>query len=161
MKTIELTKGYQTIVDDADYDALMQYSWHAHVDRNRMVYASTSLKRQDGTRPRLFMHNLLMGKRTGFTADHKNRNGVDNQRENLRWATRAQNMSNRIFPVGVSGFRGVQPSQGSGKWRVFIKKDKKTRYGGTYSDPRDAAIKYDALARELHGNFAMCNFPTN
>jgi hypothetical protein len=45
------------------------------------------------------------------------------------------------------------------KWAAVIDHNKKKYYGGTFVDPKDAAIARDDLAIKLHGEFAVLNFP--
>jgi hypothetical protein len=55
-----------------------------------------------------------------------------------------------------SRYRGVTLS---GKlWRATIMQDGKSRVIGTYESEKDAALAYDAAAREAKGDKAVCNF---
>lgn len=87
--------------------------------------------------------------------DHRDGNRSNNRPENLREATRAQNIQNsRRRAGGSSRFRGVWLNR-SGRWQAECMK----HYLGTFSDDVEAARAYDAAARGLQGEFARLNFP--
>ena len=99
MKSIPLTKGYITIVDDEDYERLSVYKWHALDVHPRLVYAARWI---GWTKPRrvMRMHHEIMGvdptilRRNNLVTDHIDRDGLNNQKTNLRIATRAENIIN-------------------------------------------------------------------
>jgi len=83
--------------------------------------------------------------------DHRNLSRIDNSFDNLRPATRSQNMANRK-PSGSSGIRGVDFSKGA--WRARVKKDGITEDLGRHSTPEAAKAAFDKRAAEIHGQFA-------
>lgn len=88
----------------------------------------------------------------GMHVDHINHDKHDCRVENLRIATHDQNMANMPRRESQS-FKGVH---------VYGSKFKAVVNGtclGVFSDAADAAIAYDAKARELFGSFAVLNFP--
>src|SRR5882724_8511027 len=94
MKTIHLTRGYVTQVSDRDYAFLNSFSWQVLIS-NRTCYAQRGLlKHEPGFPNTVRMQGQLMGKKLGFTVDHKDGNGLDNTRRNLRWATKSQQLQN-------------------------------------------------------------------
>lgn len=155
MKTIKLTKGYETIVDDADYPGLSRYSWQA-VIHNGGVYA----RRTDNFLGKdFYMHRQLLGLKqgNGRQGDHKNGDTLDNQRSNLRVATRSQNKSNsRRLTTRKSGYRGVWLHRL--KYRACIKYDGKNHDLGGFDSPIEAAQAYDQAAKVVFGEFAKLNF---
>ena len=79
-RAIVLGNGTAVVVDEADYALVSPFYWHAHRRPDgHGYYARATVGSQ-----RVFMHTLLMGKRDGFHVDHKNGNGLDNRRDNLR-----------------------------------------------------------------------------
>ena len=84
--------------------------------------------------------------------DHKDRNKLNNRIENLREATRSQNMQNRsAWGKGSSKYLGVCSFRG--KWKVEIQ----GKHIGMFSDEKIAALTYNEAAQKLYGEFANLN----
>lgn len=99
------------------------------------------------------MHNLIMGQ---LGVDHRDHNGLNNKRSNLRVATNGQNQANRRTSAQ---YRGIFKDR-SGKWVARIRQPVgKREYLGYFSDPEEAARAYDRAAVRIHGEFALLNFP--
>jgi AP2 domain len=146
---IPLTQGKNAIVDVADYDWLNGWNWCA-VRIRRTFYASGVV---NGKQTR--MHWLVLGK----GADHKNRDGLDNRRENLRKASSTQNRWNMPARItNKSGYKGVY-LHAEGKWMAALSVNGKRihRYG--FATKEDAARVYDRMAKKYHGRFAFQNLP--
>ena len=88
-KLIQLTLGKVAIVDDDDYVYLSKYTWSAQIKGDR-CYAIGTVDGQV-----TYMHHCILSKREGYMVDHKDRNGSNNQKANLRYATAIQNTQNR------------------------------------------------------------------
>lgn len=155
MKKISLTQGQFAVVDDADFEQLNQFKWFAH-KRTGNFYA---VRRKDGKH--VSMHRELLGiTDPSILGDHKDRNTLNNQRNNLRKASRSQNNANtRSRNNSVSKYLGVSPfvKNGKSKWRANICKDKKIYHLGYFKTEEDAALAYNKKALELHGEFANLN----
>jgi hypothetical protein len=96
----------------------------------------------------------------GSTCDHKNRNGLDNRRTNLRLATQSQQCINQNIRIdNKSGYKGVSFHKATGKWTVQLRFHGKQYYFGLYKSRKKAALKYDLIARKYFGEFAYLNFP--
>lgn len=159
MKRVPLTRGYVALVDDADYEAVMAAGpWYALVKADRQtVYAQRNIRRSNGERSGQYMHKFLTG---WDQTDHRNGDGLDNQRDNLRPATGSENNRNsRLRKDNTSGFKGVQWDKQRRRWVAGIRVSGRQRQIGSYDNPVDAAHAYDAAARELFGAFARPNFP--
>lgn len=76
-------------------------------------------------------------------------------RDNVRWATQAQNACNKRPIGGTSQYKGV--SRQNNRWRVSIGHNKKTIFVGSYIEEKDAARAYNQKAIELHKEFAHLN----
>ena len=100
MREIPLTQGRVAIVDDEDYEALNAFKWNMS-RRAHTVYAGRHARRKDGRCTREYMHRVVLAMKLrrplakGEQTDHINGEGLDNRRENLRLATRSQNLYNR------------------------------------------------------------------
>jgi hypothetical protein len=87
--------------------------------------------------------------------DHINENPSDNRWENLRAATKSQNMRNiSKIKSNTSGFKGVGWHKQTEKWRAYIIADGRTYHLGLFPSKEDAAKAYADAAIRLHGSFA-------
>lgn len=105
------------------------------------------------------MHREILGiMDSKIKVDHKDRNGLNNQRSNLRIATYSQNASNCKGRAGSSSkYKGVSKLTTCRRWVAQIWKDKKKHYLGLFKTEKDAAIAYNKEAEKLHGEFAYIN----
>jgi hypothetical protein len=148
-KTIQLTRGMVAIVDDADYDFLNQWKWCSFKAGGKW-YAFRG--------PGILMHRLITGAPKEKDVDHRNGNGLDNRRKNLRVCSESQNAFNKNkYKNNTSGFKGVE--RRVNRWQATIRANNKRYYIGSFPTAEDAALAYDRAARELHGSFARLNFP--
>lgn len=161
IREIPLTKGYVALVDAADYEWLNQWRWRARRSRG-VVYAVRSAgraARREGAACLIFMHRLVCEVPEGEVPDHKNGDGVDNRRCNLRAATFTQNAVNARHRYNKTGYRGVTVASSSGRFVARTRDGGRNIPLGAYATPEEAARAYDAAARRLHGEFARLNFP--
>jgi hypothetical protein len=157
MKEIYLTQGKVAIVDDEDFDLASQYKWFVRKGSNTF-YASTWVGEWK-TRKLLHLHRLIMkNPDSSVMVDHKDRDGLNNQKSNLRLCTNTENSKNRR-PKGSSKFLGVSIVNGKKNkyWRAFISVDGKNKYLGFFKSEDDAAWAYNKAALEYHGEFANLN----
>lgn len=155
MKLIPLTQGKFAMVDDEDFEELSQYRWHAE-KAGMTWYAARSIAAGPGRWRPLRMHVALTGYRE---TDHVDGDGLNNQRNNLRDATRAQNSNNTRAKGGASPFKGVSRKSGSTRWRATIAIGGVQRYLRSFLTEEEAARSYDAAARKAFGPYATLNFP--
>ncbi len=106
------------------------------------------------------MHREVMGVEDARYVDHRNHNGLDNRRSNLRIATWAENCWNKRKPISGSSsqFKGVMWDKRRSQWQVQIGHNGKKIFIGYFDDEQEAARAYDAKAKELYGEFAALNF---
>ena len=168
MKKIKLTQGKEALVDDEDYEMLMEHKWHS-AKAGKNYYAVRSLPTQpDGTRKRLKMHRAIISATVGMEVDHINGNTLDNRKENLRECTHQQNQANRrLGKHNTSGYKGIyykkknrdMINEHARPWEARISFNTKKIYLGSYKTKEEAARAYDKKAIELFGQFAQLNFP--
>lgn len=159
--SIELTQGKVAIVSRCDYVRLSQFKWRARKNKGGSWYAHRSQQLLGSSAYRnIYMHREILDAPAGIHVDHRDGDGLNNTRANLRLATPAENAHNaRKHRRNKSGFRGVSWCQRAGKWQVHIACDGKRKNLGVYPDLLKAATAYDNAARVLHGEFATLNFP--
>lgn len=157
MKEIPVSGGYVALVDDEDYEMLSQHTWfhvtHRHGGRET-TYAYTHAKPK-GSGSNFSMHGMLVP-----NADHRNHNGLDNRRHNLRTASTSQNHMNMRKTVSAtsSKFKGVSRRSDGKKWIAYIKINHKMKHLGSFVEEIAAAKAYDAAAKQMFGEFACLNF---
>ena len=159
MKSIQLsTKNkcknygkYFAMVDDEDYEYLMQWNWQVHIS-NRAQYA----KRLDGNKVIMMYREILKCNSTTLIVDHINHNGLDNRKENLRTATRSENAKNRKGS-GKSKYLGVSWHWRIKRWFAGCHVNKKRIHLGSYKTEEEAALAYNEAAKIYHGEFANLN----
>lgn len=161
MKTIPLSDGYAAIVDDEDYSLVTQYNWYLHKTAHRN-YVRGRLKGTPWVEGKsnglVLMHRLILAPPRGKVTDHRNGNGLDNRRGNLRLATYSQNMQNRH--LRRHRYLGVRPaSLFKGTFRAQIGINGHTCSLGTFKTAIAAALAYDDAAYERDPDFCALNFP--
>lgn len=159
VEEIPLTQGKAAIVDAVDFEWLSQWKWCAYRD-GKTWYARRSGRSQDGKRITVSMHREILDAHPGVEVDHRNADGLDNRRVNLRLATKAENGRNRLTPINnTSGYKGVYWHERHRKWYAQITVEKKRAHLGHFDSAEDAARAYDKVAKEVYGDFANTNFP--
>ncbi len=162
MKQIPLTQGQFALVDDDDFERVNQFKWHAIriVKKCGITYyavRSTAFG-QGKKRKTIIMHRFIMGFPIGkVEIDHADNNGLNNQKHNLRIATRSENQHNRSAQVNcISRYKGVTFRRNKYQSRIMV--NYKSITVGYYKDEIQAAKAYDKKAIELFGEFAKTNF---
>lgn len=152
-REIDLTQGKVALVDDADFEWLSRFNWCA-VKTGKTFYAV----RRDGRHP-VLMHRVILSASDDVDVDHRDLDGLNNTRANLRLASRSQNMANiSKYESNRSGFKGVSWHASHGAWRANITVEWRQYHIGYFDTPEAAARAYDAAAREHFGEFARTNF---
>jgi len=156
------------LVDDEDFERLSAWKWSPRVF-NGITYAI----RQEGTaRPKnhpsgyskshvVLMHREVLRATPDQMVDHVNRVGIDNRKENLRFASRQGNAANSKKKAGSSRFKGVYWDAMKRKWTARIHVDYRAIWLGRFDDEVMAARAYDTAARHHFREFARTNFPND
>lgn len=156
MKEIQLTQGKAAFVDDEDYERVAGYKWFAR-RTGTCWYACAYMNGWPGKVFKMIhLHHLIGGwPISGYIMDHRDRNGLNNQKNNLRICTQLQNRANAAG-WGTTGLKGVSPHKRKGivvGYRVFVA----SIYRGIYKTPEEAAKVYNQIAAEAFGEFAHLN----
>lgn len=92
--------------DSEDIFLISRFTWHIRKNKkHKYAYATAYLYKKKGC---IAMHRIISGFRSGLV-DHKNGNGLDNRKLNLRICNYIQNAYNRQKPKGK--FKGVKKNK--------------------------------------------------
>ena len=162
MKEIKLTRGAVALVDDADFDCLSKHKWSLVPGNGGTPYAAAQIKNADGEWRFRRMHRFLMNPSDpSVYVDHRNGDGLDNRRENLRLATPQENARNRSTWSNKTGFRGVNVRHDCRlKFQAIIRVNGILITIGYFATAPEAAKAYDNAAKEYFKEFCgFLNFP--
>lgn len=154
---IPLSRGMVSLIDVEDYEAVTAAGkWYANPSC-RTFYARRKRLVGKGKWIATTIHTLI----TGWPlVDHRNGDGLDNRRANLRPATVTQNgMSRRRRIDNTTGYKGVIYRKDRSYWTAAVSVRGRSQHLGCFSTPADAARAYDVAARAAYGEFARLNFP--
>jgi hypothetical protein len=141
MLTIPLTNStHFGLVDDA-LDEVLSYKWYAMESRGNVYVRCT----QGG----LFLHHYIAGfPLKGWVIDHKDRNPLNNQLNNLRITTQSRNMHNASYRSSETNTTGIRYRKDRNKYQVRITVNYKEITVGSYTS-LEAAIAARQAAK-LH-----------
>lgn len=145
---------YEVRVSAEDFARVTAASpWCVLVRKNsNCVYVQRKVTR-DGKRVQEYLHHFVLGHSQQI--DHRNGDGLDNRRSNLRVASVAQNAANRgPSRTSRSGIKGVFPCSWTGRWIAQITHERRQINLGRFDNIEDAAFAYRGAALLLHGSFA-------
>lgn len=154
MRTLPLSQGLVALIDDEDFSFLSKFKWSAY--KGRTTYYAV---RQDpDRRTSIPLHRQIMGNPVGKLVDHRNRNGLDNRKRNLRVCDKGQNLQNRgPQKNSKSGLKGVSWCARDKVWTVSICSEGRIVRLGYFDCPNEGVKAYNRAARRLHGKFAFLN----
>lgn len=159
MKEIELSQGYKALVDDKDYETVNALTWHVHRYKSGTCYAEHT-RSVEGKTITYRMHQFITGQKG---IDHRDGDGLNDQRSNFRLATPHQNrMNKKKYRSFVSIYKGVgckYLAGGDKRFSAYIGIDGKQKHLGYFDVEIDAAEAYDKAAVHHFGTFARLNFP--
>lgn len=146
------------LLDDEDFDKISKYKWRVNKNGRylRPVTTSKGLK----------VHHFVIPKKEGFVIDHIDKNTFNNQKNNLRYATKSQNGANSLVKANnkATGFKGVNVNSNKNRAKRFgahIKVNYKKIFLGWYETAHEAAKVYNEAAIKYFGEFASLNNVSN
>lgn len=158
MKTIAITRGRVSLVDDEDYEMLAKFHWYAKPS-GKTCYASRGYWKNGRVLSKTMHHQILGTPQSGYVVDHIDRNGLNNQRVNLRLVTYGQSCTNR------DGFKSAKTT--SSYKGVSLRRDAKSRPVwrarfanksiGQFQTELGAAMAYNARVYRVAGEHACLN----
>jgi hypothetical protein len=153
MKKIKLTQGKWALVDDEDYERINKFKWCAAKDR--YTFYAIRGKWKDGRVIPIKMHREILNAGKGEQVDHSDRDGLNNQKSNIRICSVMDNAHNkRKRRNNTTGYVGVFFRKNRNTFQAYIRR----KILGSFHDPKDAAKEYDKAAKKLYGEFASINF---
>lgn len=149
MKEIRLTQGKVAIVDDEDFMDMGHFKWQLLKGRNT-YYAFRRTPMVNGIRHTIYMHHEIIGKPLeGFVNDHKDGDGLNNQRNNLRHVTVRQNGQNMKHGKRYSQYPGVSWHTRDKKWVAMIRFGEPQKWLGTFDTEIEAFEAYRQAANKI------------
>lgn len=151
-----------TIIDLEDLERVINfpYTWYAKLNKSigkYYVYASEYQPKTKRCKP-IFLHQFIM-EANGKIVDHRNNDGLDNRKSNLRMATDKNNSTNRRSrnKNNSSGYRNVSWSESYGKWIVQMQVNKKNTILGKFDDVHEAGKFAEEMRQKYYGEYAGKN----
>ena len=146
---------YQVLIDDED-GYLKDFRWFYRKNLVGQIYFDTTIS--GIATP---MHRIITKCPKGKVVDHINGDTLDNRKCNLRICTKLQNQYNQKKHKGKrhSKYKGVTFRKNliAKPWEAFIYKDYKSKRLGYFATEKEAALAYNAAAKEAYGEFAKLN----
>lgn len=152
MKQIPLSQGKFALVDDVDYDYLMQWKWCFDGS-----YAKRRAKSNEEGARFVYMHRVIAKPSEDEVVDHINRDKLDNQRSNLRTLSdQSLNILNQALSKrNKTGARGVvrlpAGRRKPERYVAYISVKDKTKYLGTFLTVDEAEQARIAASMSYHG----------
>ncbi len=146
--------SFEVFYDEGDHDLLSKFKWHIIKGRNTF-YCIANTRKENGKTTTVKMHKLL----TGWSmTDHSDRNGLNNQRYNLREASCQENNRNATRQKNnTTGYRGVDYNKDHKAFRARVNVNRKSVYCRYFKTATEAALAYNEAAKIHFGEFANLN----
>ena len=155
-RLIPLTDGLWAIVDESDYEWLMQWKWFAHYAPNTRGYYAWRGAKVNGKQITIHMHRVILGleREDPRHGDHKNKCGIDNRRKNLRPADDDENAQNaRTRKDNTSGCKNINWHKLQRAWQVAFQYKKTQKHVGYFKDFEKARAALIEAVQALHSEF--------
>lgn len=155
MKAIPLTQGRCALVSDVDYDVLSCHKWYFLRERSGSVggYAARNISK-NGKRTLELMHRRILNCSIEHEVDHRDGDGLNNQRSNLRTCTRSENQCNRaVFKNNRLGRKGISFSVKRQRFLAVIYQHGKQLWHRSYKTLEEAVAGRAEMVARLHQQY--------
>lgn len=153
---VTLTRGKVAVIDAADVDLVRGGNWQAMPRHDGLTFYAARTE-TNPTRHLVQMHRLISGALDGEEPDHRDGDGLNNRRVNLRVGSKADNQKNRRHTSNMHGLKGVYWDGFRDKFGASITVDGKRKMLGRFPTKEDAGRAYDAAAIRCFGDLAATN----
>lgn len=146
---VPLTKGQFAFIDTIDAPEITKFNW-------TFLSAGYAYRWDRTVTPKkcIYMHRAINRTPDDKLTDHKDGNGLNNRRDNLRAATPGQNsMNSQLRTTTRSGFKGVSYFPQTNRWRAYYRLNNKFKHIGFFKTPEEAHEAYKKHASKTYGEF--------
>jgi hypothetical protein len=144
-----------TIIDKEDYFKVKDYCWYRVPTTSKKLFYAVARTKGNFNKTRIKMHQVIHTVEKGFIPEHRDGDGLNNRKINLRSATNGQNQMNKeIQSNNTSKHVGVSWHKLTKKWRAYINKDDKRKELGLFAHKEDAIKARQNAEEELHNEFS-------
>jgi hypothetical protein len=152
MKYIKLTQGKRAMVDDEDFEFLIQWKWGINSCGYAVRHQHISGSGKNRKRIIFLMHRVLNNTPDKYHTDHMNGNKLDNRKKNLRTLTVSENIFySKHRKNNTSGHKGVYWDRTRKLWHAQICRNRKVYFIGRFEKIADA-IKHYKIKKQLLWN---------
>lgn len=136
---------HKVYFDLEDYDLISNYHWRLQPDKCFNTHYAI-------TKDNILMHRLILSPEKSKVIDHKNHNGLDNRKQNLKICTQLENMQNqRLRKTNKSGYSNISYEKERNKWLVKFVYNKKVYKIGRYNTIEEALLVRNNFIKEMKG----------
>ena len=156
MKKIQLKPSGYALVDDDDFNNLSKKRWYLSAGG----YAIGG-EDSNGLKAYVKMHRVIMGaKNPKIHIDHIDGDKLNNQKDNLRFATPAQNTHNARKQKGTKNkYKGTNYVKSLNLWQARCRMNGEDHFLGHYRSEIAAAHAYNKKAIELSSYVRINHIP--
>ncbi len=127
-----------------------------HRVRNGYYYVELckNSKRKNNYLHRIIAKTFIPNPQNKKFVDHIDNNRLNNNLENLRWATYQENNHNtKMRSNNTSGIKGVNWNKTFNKWQAYITTDGKRKHLGLFDNIEEAKQSRQKYANKVFGDF--------
>ena len=151
------------MVDDEDYEIISKNKWYImklyHCDTEILYARRYEGSPKKGNHRAILMHREVLGvTQRSQKVDHKDGDGLNNQKINVRVSTHSENMSNRKVSYKKKiKYLGVFFQKNTKNYRASLKKDGKVYSIFSLPTPELAAKAYNDLVVKYNPDYGRLN----